>query len=336
MDPAGLDRDLGQGSLKAVYLLHGQDTLWLERSLKRIEAMVPEGMADFNLQRMSAQDASPGEVLSQARTMPFMSRPRVVVVRGMDHYKTEVLAPFLEYLDDPNTETCLVLVAEKPDFRLKFYKTLRDRAMDVAFEAPKGKRMVPWLVEAMARRGQKLTSDGARALIDRLGADPAELDQELEKISLYALNQETIGEEEVRAAARFGPTASVFELGDAIGEQNPGRALTALDDLLRTGHHLPVLAMITRHFRMLLKARLLVERRESVAEAARVFKLPPFVVGKYLEQARGLSLKDIKKGLARLQEANLTLVTSSIPDRQVMDRLVLNLALLRPGRRPGT
>lgn len=335
MDPQGLERDLSAGTLRPVYLFHGRETLLRERYLNKIAASVPEGFEDFNLHRLSAGESSPGEVLAQARTMPFMGRS-VIIVRGVEQYPAEALSPFLDYLDSPNEAACLVLVADKPDFRQKFYKAFRDRGLDVVFEAPRGRGLIPWVKEAMSGRGHQLDEEGARRLIDQVGTDLMELDQELEKVSLYALGQERVGVQEVKAAARLGPTASVFELGDAIGEQDRGRALSALKDLLQTGHHLPVLAMVVRHFRLLLKARLLLDRRRPRAEAAKVLGLSPFIAGKYLDQASGLGLAEIKKGLARLLAADLALKSSPLQERLVMERLVLDLASLRPVRRPGT
>jgi DNA polymerase-3 subunit delta len=184
--------------------------------------------------------------------------------------------------------------------------------------------------ESVKRRGQQINEDAARLLIDRIGSDISELDQEVEKICLFALNRrKTIGREEVEAAARMGHTANVFELGDAVGLQNPERALSALKDLLAMDHYMPILHMLIRHFRLLLKARVLMNRSIKETDAARALGVPPFVVRKYLDQARKLGMTGIKRGLASLLQANLTLISDPAPPNMVMEKLVLELATLR-------
>ncbi len=174
--------------------------------------------------------------------------------------------------------------------------------------------------------------EAAQLLVDQVGEDLMELDQEIEKLSLYAGAGSTVSVETVRNVARAGHRASVFRLGDALGRQDAGTALTELRELLTSEHHLPVLAMMVRHFRLLLKAKLIEGSRLSQNEAASELGVPPFAARQYLDQARGLTLADIKKGLIRLQEANLTLISSPAPDRAVMEGLVLDLAGLS-GRR---
>jgi len=335
MGPAELERDLAQGKLKPVYLFYGQDAFLKERYLARLTDLVQEGFRDFNLQHFSAEEIPPAQVIEQAKTMPFIAPPRVIVLKGVDRYSAEELRPFQDYLQDPNESTCLVLTAEKPDLRLKLFKNVREAGWDVVFEPPKGRDLLSWIKTALAERGQEMTEAAARELVERIGPDLMELDGELEKISLYALEKKRIGVDEVKAAARLTHKASVFKLGDAVGRQDLGSALAELADLLLSEHHLPVLVMLVRHFRLLLKAKLLLSsgRGRSQAESAAALKVPPFAARQYLDQADRLSPAEIKKGLARLLKANLTLISSPAPARLVMENLVLDLASLRPNRR---
>ena len=333
MDISGLEKDLAAGRPQPIYLLHGQEAFLKDQILDRLTSLVPEGMRDFNLQVLLADDTSPASALEQAQTMPFMSPPRVIILKGIERYSADELSLFHKYLEQPNETTCLVLVTEKPDFRLKFYKMIRDKGWDISLQVPRGRGLVAWVKQAMARRGQEMTDDAAQDLIERLGTDLMELDGELEKISLYALDLPRVTRKEIRAAGRLGPTANVFMLGDAVGSQRPDEALMALKDLLLVDHHLPILYMLIRHFRLLLKAGILQMEGAGQAEAAKALSLPPFVARKYMDQARTLDLGRIKKGLARLLEANLTLISNPAPPRLVMERLVLDLASLKPRRR---
>ncbi len=335
MNPSDLEKDLAAGAFKPLYVFHGQDELLKERYLARMIDIVPEGMRDFNLERLSAEDCTPAAVLEHARTMPFMTRPRLVILRGADKYSAEELAVFTAYLDAPNEDSCLVMILEKMDQRLKFFKEVRKKQLDIDFEAPRGRGLITWVRNAMSLRGMNMGEEAAQALVEQLGDDLMELDREVEKLSLYALGRKSVTVEDVREAARVGHKASVFKLGDALGMQDSARALAELNDLLFTDHHLPILAMMIRHFRLLLRAKSLEGRRLAPNDAASALGVPPFAARQYMEQARGLGLEDVKKGLVRLQEANLTLISSPAPPKAVMESLVLDLARLRRRRQPG-
>lgn len=335
MNPADLEKQVKSGDLKPVYLLHGGEILLKDRMLRLLQNVVPEGMRDFNFQSILADEVAVSEVMENAQTMPFMTPPRLIILRGVDRYSADDLSLFMEYLKEPNESTCLVLVADKADFRLKFFKMIREKKMDVSFQNPKGKDLIDWVISAMRHRGPDMGPDAARTLIERVGDDLTDLDAEIEKIYLYSIDRKKVTVQDVEIASRLSATSNVFKLGDAIGDQQPGAALSALKEILEKDHHLPVLVMMIRHFRLLFKARLLIDRRGREAEAASVLGIPPFAARKYMEQARALGLAEIKKGLAILQETNLTLVTTQAPEHLVMDRMVLKLSTLKPRRRPG-
>lgn len=328
--PAALKKTLADGQPAPLYLLYGTEKLLIDELVERFASLVAEGFEDFNLHHYLADETPPQPVLEQCRTLPFMAPPRVVVVRGVDAYKAEDLAAFQSYLEDPNENAVVVLTAQKTDFRLGFYKKLKENDWIVACEPPKGRGLSAWVKETARGKGFSLDEGGVRTMIDLVGSDLSDLDGELEKLGLWALDRERVSAEDVRTVVRRGATANVFELGDAVGSQDPGRALAALDDLLLTEHHLPVLAMLVRHFRLLLKVKAWGLDRGQGGDAAKALKLPPFVARKYVDQARALSLGQIKKGLARLLDVNLALVSSrGASERMIMDQLVLDLTSLK-------
>jgi DNA polymerase-3 subunit delta len=173
----------------------------------------------------------------------------------------------------------------------------------------------------------------AQALVDQIGPDLMELEGEIEKLSLYAMGRGGIELDDVKTAARMTPTANVFQLGDAIGDQRPGPALSHLSDLLTGSQPLAILAMLVRHFRLLARAKILNEQRVNRNDAAGILGMPVFAVGKMYNQSRQFSFVEIKKGLALLKEANLALISTGPPEGLIMEKLILDLSSLRPKQR---
>jgi len=336
MELTALEKDLESHELKPVYLFYGQGTFLRDHYAARLIGILDERLIEFNYENLLAEENRIFDVLERAQSMPFMTPPRIIILRGVDRYPAEDLLALNDYITDPNESTCLVLIADKPDFRIGVFKNLQKQGRAVSFDSPKGGNLVAWIKESGTARGHNISTKAARILIEMVGTDLTSLDHELEKICLYAGPGQEVGEREIKAAARISQTASIFDLGDALGEQDRARALSALKDLILRDHHLSILAMIVRHFRLLLKARLLLKQRASQAEVQRALGLPPFVVRKYINQARGLNMVQLKKGLTRLEEADLALKSTGAPERLILEKLVLDLASLRPIRQPET
>ncbi len=336
MDIIALEQDLKSRALKPIYLFYGQETFLRERYTARLIGIIDERLFELNFENLLAEENPVPDVLQRAQSMPFLSPPRVVIVRGVDRYTSEELFGFNEYINDPNESTCLVLVADKPDFRVGIFKTLRKQGLAVSFDSPKGTNLVKWLREAGRARGYEVSARAARKLIEQVGTELNTLDHELEKVCLYAGSKTEVTEEDVIAAARISQTASIFVLGDALGEQDRARAISALKDLMQREHHLSILAMIVRHFRLLFKIRIFLKQTAALPEIQKALGLPPFVIRKYMSQAKGLNLVQLKKGLTCLQEADLALKSTGAPAHLILEKLVLDLTSLRPIRRPET
>jgi len=335
MRPSELGKDLESGRLKPIYLLHGQDLLRQKRYADRISEMVGQGLEDLNLEHLTAEENPASDVIDRALSMPFLAPPRIIILRGADRYSTEEISLFKSYLDDPNESTCLVLIAEKPDFRLGFFKGLQQAGWTVNFDPPRGRELADWVVETGKRLGHTVTPAAARLLIDRVGADLIDLNNELEKVCLYAGPGAAVDADQVEAASSLSRTASIFELGDAVGEQNPARALSALKGLLLKEHPLMILAMIVRHFHLLAKARALLDQGEDTSTAHKTLGVPSFAARNYLNQARRLNADQLQKALSSLLKADLALKSSGAPERLILEGLILELSALKAETRAG-
>ena len=134
-----------------------------------------------------------------------------------------------------------------------------------------------------------------------------------------------------REMVSLAPNANVFELGEALGRHDLKSGLATLLDLLAVEHHLPVLAMMVRHFRLILRIK---TRQASLCltrlgpDEASKLGLHPFVLEKTQGQAASWSWRSVAEALQSLEEAHRALVTSSAPPRMVMENLALKLGRL--------
>ena len=121
-----------------------------------------------------------------------------------------------------------------------------------------------------------------------------------------------------------------FELIDAIGTKKGQKAVTLLQDTLYLGEApLKILALLVRHFRILLILRDLKSRGQSDKELRERLKLAPFVVTKSLKQASGFSVGQLAQIMEKLLLTELELKSSSVDGGQVLERLIIDLCYLK-------
>src|SRR5262245_26879555 len=120
---------LQRGEVAPIYCLHGAEPFLVDRFLTAIRAAVfgpgTDRSAGFNVDTFDVKESGLVAVVSAAKTLPMFARRRLVIARGIDQLKSEDLEPLGPYVADPNPSTCLVLVGEKIDARLRVFQALR-------------------------------------------------------------------------------------------------------------------------------------------------------------------------------------------------------------------
>ncbi len=316
-------------NLGAVYLLHGPERFLIEQLLTKLKTLVLQGpMSDFNCDQLRASEVTGAEIVSRAQEIPMMASKRLLVVEDGQKLSADDLAALDPYLADPAPETCLVIVAEKLDLRRGPLVRAKKRGQILAAEPLKERGIGPFMRSRAKARGIALSSEARSALAAAVGPDCAALDDALERLGLYAGPGREVTEEDVAEVVTAVRERSIFELVDAVGNHIPARALAVLEDLLaRREEPIMINAMVARHFRLLLGARIHLHRRAAHGEMASLLGVPPFVAKKLVSQARQFRGADLEKSLARLSRADLELKSSRRPPQLVVERAVLDLCL---------
>ncbi|MDP6180479.1 MAG: hypothetical protein QGG48_11355, partial [Desulfatiglandales bacterium] len=124
--PEDVLKSLERGQLAPVYLFYGPGEFWLEKVLDRIrENLIPESARDFNLEIFYGDEADPLDIINRARSVPFMARNRLMIVRRTEKFGTTALERLLPYFEEPVESTCLIFITSKTDFKKKFYSRIR-------------------------------------------------------------------------------------------------------------------------------------------------------------------------------------------------------------------
>lgn len=328
MTPAAFIKEIKSEKRKPLYVLSGGEIASTARCLKAAEEAVDPGFKDFNHQVLDLEAGQAARLTAEAGTMAFFAPPRLVVSKNPP-FNADDWSLLADYLDDPNRASSIVLVLDKVDARLKFFKKVKAAEAEVDCSIPKGAALNKWLAGELAAKGVKADERTCALIIERTGGDPGALMGEAEKLSLYVGEGGVLTQELVSRLVSLAPNADIFQLGEALGRHDLKSALATLMELLATEHHLPVLAMMVRHFRLML----LIKTRQAElgvrlldpSEAAGL-GMHPFALKKTQGQAADWPWRELSQALRALEDAHRTLVTTSTPPQMVMENLAVKLA----------
>ncbi len=314
-----------------VYLVVGQEAWLRRRAVERIvSSHLPPGERELNLDRLRAGDVDVEEILVRLDTVPFFGGTRVVVVHGAEQLPAAAQERLASYLEAGSPPSVLVLEAASLDRRRRLWSVLQ-RVAEVVEAAPlDSSQAVAWVAARVREAGKRISGEAARALVAVAGADLVALEGEVDKLLSYTADGATVELADVEAVASQGAEVSVFALTDAVAQQDPGAALRVLHRLLERESPVGLVALLASHFRALLYARALTERKASAAQVRTVLGSRAWLYGRYREQVRRLGPGRLVELYGRIEATDLALKTSGGAAEVLLQQLVVQLCQPSP------
>ncbi len=278
--PQALEAQIKDGALAAVYLLVGPDDEQKARLVSLLAETVEDDFRPFNVDKVFPADLRDDarkqfwHVMQLARTLPMMSRRRVIVVaqaeklmpifrqseedapaasstaakkgrKAADRRAGDAELEALEaYLANPSPECVLVFVAGDGLKRtLKPVQLLEKHAVVVECDplADAGDGMA-WARAQAASEGVRIEPGAARLLARLAGGDITRLRAEFERALLFASGEGIITEAAVQEVASAPTTQDPWAMTNAIERRQPGEALRELKLKLEAGE-VPVMIL---------------------------------------------------------------------------------------------
>ena len=305
----------------AVYLLLGDDE---ERKARGVEKLCRGRAAEA----YDAAGTRPETVVSACNSFTLFGEGPFVIVRNVDAWNAAQKAVVVEYLQDPPSETDLLLLGNKLGVRERLLAAVKKSGEVHNFKQPTGKALVKWVVGHAGKLGLDLPEDVAENLTTRCSGDKRRIVREAEKLALYVGEVEAT-HEDVAVLCPPDVQSNIFAFVDSLAAGERGRAIRLLGDLIDTGEPpLRLTFMIRRQFQLVARARALFKRGATQGEAAKELKVPPFVARKLEEQGRNLDDRDLEQALALV----LDLEGGLKGGKDLGDGLQVELAVLKLSR----
>ncbi len=324
-------RKIDQGKIRPLYFFYGEEGFLIEEAIASISRkflpdVVEGGSKSSNLEVVYAKEGEADRIINLAQTLPLLSPRRLILVREVDKLSPKDLGKLIPYLESPSPTTCLILWGGKVDLRTKFYQRVKKLGILAEFRHPYESELSAWIRQFAQGSGKGIKMEAVDLLIESVGRDLRKLKNEFEKVVIYIGTRKTIELEDIEAVVVLARLRTVFELTDWLGNKDVERAWEALARIWEDGvHHLHILTMIARQFRLIWRAKQMLERGLAPSEIESNLKIKSFVWNKLLEQTRQFSLEELRECFERLYQVDLKLKSSKVPPRILLEKLVIDL-----------
>ncbi len=295
-----------------VYLLRTDQDYLKKKVFELCRSQVDEGARGFDWNVFEAPADSGAEIVTAARTLPWMGKRRWVFVRNAHQSGKEVA----DYLKDPCSRTVLVLEAARSA------KGWPSNLPSISM--PKGASLKQWILGRVKKEGYQIDPRAADSLLELVGEDLLLLESELGKQFLYRMESKRITLDSVLEMTLQAREYDIFALIEAIASGQASRAVQILNRLFESGITAPaILSLLYWNFRRLRAAREMLQAKVPFYEVLKQLKIWSYK-GKE-GQVRRQSAKRLEGILILLRRSDLLLKTTSADPRIHLERVIVDM-----------
>jgi DNA polymerase III subunit delta len=224
-----------------LYLIAGTDGAKIDATRARLRARAERdgGAAALEVFEPGEGRGAPDHeaLLAAIPAMSLTESRRYLLVDGVERWRDPQLDAVTTAIADLPPDLTLVLIAraEAPE---KLERAVRSVAGEVhSFAAPSPRAMPRVLVADAGGLGYRLEPEAAVALVERMGANPVRLNQELCRLALWAGEGGEVGLDDLEAMVADTSEAIVWSLADALQARDPAAALSIAERLIAQGEN---------------------------------------------------------------------------------------------------
>ena len=338
MKPHELQATIKRNGLAPLYVVVGEEAFLRDSIVQTIRSAAKQlsGASEestesdeqfFNYDVLYGDETDALEVLTIAQEMSFFAARRLVIMTWAEKLPAKEGEALIPYFLNPTETTTLVIVAAKLDGRLKWVQQIKKNAVFIDCAPLYENQRMGWIRKQAAQSGIKL-EENALQMLRELSADGLYVTHsEIEKLSTYLPLGASGTGQDVEAIRGMEPGASVFDLSDAIGSGETGKALHIIAKNIEIGEApLRILGALIWQVRRVWKAKDLLQKGIPQSKVAREVGIPPFRAAEFFRQVWQWSEPQLRLAWGEFCQADSALKGSaSASPRRVLDALVISL-----------
>ncbi|QEK50626.1 DNA polymerase III subunit delta [Pedobacter aquae] len=301
-------KDIKARKLKPIYLLHGEESYYIDLIADALEQYVlSDAEKGFNQTILYGKDTEAIQVINAAKRYPMMSDYQLVLVKEAQELKLDKAADqFQAYCEKPLTSTILVLCHKygKFDKRKKVYKVLEKTGLVFESNTIYENKVPAWIEDFIKTKKYHINPKASALLAEYLGNDLSKIANELEKLMLNVPQGQEITTKEVQDNIGISKEFNVFELQNALARKDALKANQIINYFEANPKSNPIVLVmgnLNTWFTKILKYHYVKDKSQLAKELG----VNPYFVKDYDLAARNYSLGKTFQVISLLREYDL-------------------------------
>ena len=309
------------------YLFLGEEDFLKEEAIDKLKAaFLCTQTKELNYSVFYAKDKNfnLSEMLNSLDTLPFLSKKRLVVLKGADSLPASLRPHILSYLRNPKESSIFVIESPSPAIKGDFLLGISKHAQLVYCRKLTDSDINARLVKRANSRGKRILPDAIEAIKENLPRDLRMLYSNIDNIILYIGKRHLITKQDVEALIGVSPSHTAFDLMGSLEKKDARKALRVFSSLKKDRKkETELLGLLAWNARMILRVKELLKIKNKI-EMRRDLGLSPRMFDQTMRHASGFKKSEILGLLDEIIKADIEIKTGMLP-RTVMEKLIVKM-----------
>jgi DNA polymerase-3 subunit delta len=293
--------------MRPLYLIAGTDGAKIDATRARLRARAERdgGTASLQIFEPGEGRGAPDHegLLAAIPAMSLTESRRYLLADGVERWRDRQLEAVAAALAELPPDLSVVLIA-RDKAPPKLTAAVEAAAGEIhEFAAPKAREMPRVLVNDAQRLGFRLDPAAARMLVDRMGANPQRLHNELERLLTWAGEGGEVTAADLDAMIADTSEAAVWALSDALLERDAARALSIGERLISQGENVTGLIYgLASRLRKACAAAAMLEDGSPPKQVESSLGMHPYAAKQLVAKLRGTDVDDLRAATIALAD----------------------------------
>jgi len=309
----------------------GEEPYYIDKISDFIEQnILSEEEKGFNQMVLYGRDVTIEDIVANAKRYPMMAERQVLIIKEAQDL-SRTIEKLVDYASNPQLTTVLVVnyKYKKIDKRKALYKTIKK--IGVVYESKKlyENQVGEWIRRVLSPKDYSITPKAAQMLVEFLGTDLSNINNELEKLQIILPKGSQITPELIEENIGISKDYNNFELRKAVGNKDVLKAQQIakyFGDNPRSNPMVVTVSLLFNFFSQLLYYHGLNDKSSrSVASALRI---NPYFVNEYISAARNYPMKKVSQVISTLREFDVKskgVGANAVPQGDLLKELLVRI-----------
>ena len=293
-----------------VYLFYGTKEFLIENEVSKIL----NGIDSLNINSYDFLEDSLSLVLEDCQTYSMFGGTKAVKLKNSLMFTPgfkDNMDTLYNYLCNINKDTILIFTVyeDKIDERKKITKKIREVGKVLSFNDDAD--MVSFVRSNL--KGYKIDFETVKLFLSRVGTNPLNILNEINKIKLYKGDNNVISSDDIITLTVKSLDISIFKLIDDIVKKDVTGALEIYENMrLMNEEPLKIIIMLANQFRIMYQVKGLFSKGKSEKEIADILKIHPYRVKLALSNSRNYKAETLLNYLNILSDIDFKIKSGLI------------------------